>query len=137
MEGLDENTPRTRIVSGAALFESAAHMEAVGWLVAPGKLKVLTAVDVASVAPPTKPAPAPSPPEPLKSNLGRPTDRDMLRSEADWRLRHEPRPPSLAQFARDLREWLQVHGKHRSLETGEVMKAGTIEDHVRPLWSAR
>jgi hypothetical protein len=73
----------------------------------------------------------------IVANLGRPTDRGMLLLEADWRLRHEPRPPSLAQFARDLREWLQVHGEHRSLQTGEVMKAETIEDHVRPLWNAR
>jgi hypothetical protein len=69
---------------------------------------------------------------------GRPTDRDLLLSEADWRLRHEHRPKTLRAFARDvLRPWLDVHGEHRGLKTQEVMKVETIEDHVRSLWNRR
>jgi hypothetical protein len=67
---------------------------------------------------------------------GRPTDRDMVRGEAGWRLRHQQAPETLAAFGRELREWLRVHGRHRAVKTGEVMKAETIEDHVRLLWNA-
>ena len=68
---------------------------------------------------------------------GRPTDRDMVLEEAGWRLRHPPVPKTLKAFADELREWLKDHGEHRVGKTGEVMKAETIEGHVRPLWNAR
>jgi hypothetical protein len=73
----------------------------------------------------------------LRANLGgRPTDRDLLLEEAGWRLRHpETLPPTLAAFAGELRNWLEVHGVHRAKKTGEVMKAETIEGHVRSLWN--
>jgi hypothetical protein len=75
---------------------------------------------------------------PFYSGGGRPTDRDLLLSEADWRLRHERRPKTLRAFARDvLRPWLDEHGEHRGLKTQEVMKVETIEDHVRSLWNRR
>jgi hypothetical protein len=67
---------------------------------------------------------------------GRPTDRDLVLGEADWRLRRrKTQAKSLAAFARELREWLQDHGEHRGKMTGEVMKPETIEGHVRPLWN--
>ena len=77
----------------------------------------------ASVAPPVSPG-------------GRPTDRDLVLEEAGWRLRHQQVPKTLAAFARELREWLEDHGRYRPVKTGEVMKAKTIEDHVRPMWKA-
>jgi hypothetical protein len=101
----------------------------------------------AQEAPVTDPSPSPTleadaapaqetPPLPEPNLGGRPTDRDLLLEEAEWRLRHEPRPPSLAAFARDvLRPWLEVHGEHRAKKTGEVMRTDTIEDHVRDLWN--
>jgi hypothetical protein len=78
--------------------------------------------------------------------VGRPTDRDMILKEADWRLRHgwqewlpkpESEPTKLRPFARWLRSWLELHGEHRVEKTGEVMKLETIEDHVRQLWNDR
>ena len=75
------------------------------------------------------------PASPVKG--GRPTDRDLVLEEAGWRLRHPQVPKTLAAFARELREWLEDHGKYRAAKTGEVMKAETIEGHVRPLWNAR
>jgi hypothetical protein len=81
------------------------------------------------------PAPATSTAPPV--NLGgRPTDRDMVLGEADWRLRHQLAPKTLAALGRELREWLSDHGMHRAVKTGEVMKAKTIEGHIRPLWKA-
>ena len=91
-------------------------------------------------APAVEPEPAPSPPqvepEPPVNRGGRPTDRDLVLEEASWRLRHRPIPKTLAAFGRELREWLNDHGEHRAVKTGEVMKAETIEDHVRPMWKA-
>ena len=79
-----------------------------------------------------------APPLPEPNLGGRPTDRDILLEEAAWRLRHESHPPSLRAFARDvLRPWLNVHGEHRGLKTGEVLKVETIEGHVRDLWNRR
>ena len=77
------------------------------------------------------------PASPVKG--GRPTDRDLVLEEADWRLRvpGRTRAETLKAFAGELREWLEEHGMHRAGKTGEVMKAETIEDHVRPLWNAR
>jgi hypothetical protein len=77
---------------------------------------------------------------PATNRVGRPTDRDMVREEAAWRLRQPGRTKatSLAAFARELRdEFLQFHGEHRNRMTGEVMKADQIEDHVRSLWNDR
>jgi hypothetical protein len=70
---------------------------------------------------------------------GRPTDRDLVVEEAAWRLRQPGRTEAkkLAPFARELRKWLEIHGEHRAKVTGEVMKAETIEDHVRSLWNSR
>jgi hypothetical protein len=73
--------------------------------------------------------------EPKVNRGGRPTDRDLLAEEADWQLRHEPRPPTLRAFALGLRSWLKVHGEHRAKKTGEVMKVETIEGHVRRRWN--
>jgi hypothetical protein len=109
--------------------------------VQPGALPPDKQLEEPAVADPVQVTPEPvasaeSPAASLEPNLGgRPTDRDLLLEEADRRLRHGPRPPSLAAFGRELRLWLDVHGEHRSLKTGEVMKADTIEDHVRPLWN--
>jgi hypothetical protein len=80
------------------------------------------------------PTPAASVAPPVKG--GRPTDRDLVLEEAGWRLRHQQAPETLAAFARELREWLEEHGMHRAVKTGEVLQAETIEDHVRPLWNA-
>ena len=80
---------------------------------------------------------AANPSQPLQAQRqpgGRPTDRDMVLEEAAWRLRNrKTKAKSVAAFARELRTWLEVHGEHRS--HGDVMKAETIEDHVRPLWN--
>jgi hypothetical protein len=78
----------------------------------------------------------PGPAVPPVVNLGgRPTDRDLVREEARWRLKHrQTQAKSLAAFARELRKWLEDHGEHRAKKTGEVMKADTIGRHVRPLW---
>jgi hypothetical protein len=81
------------------------------------------------------PAPAASAAPPVNRG-GRPTDRDLVLEEASWRLRHRQHPETLAAFARELRKWLGDHGEHRAVITGEVMKAKTIEDHVRPMWNA-
>jgi hypothetical protein len=93
-------------------------------------------------APPVKPEstpPATKPSQLLQAQRqrgGRPTDRDMVLEEAAWRVRNQKtEAKTLAAFARKLREWLQVHGEHRS--HGGVMKPETIEDHVRPLWNKR
>jgi len=61
----------------------------------------------------------------------------MVLEEAARRLKAPERTKakSLAAFARELHEWLKVHGAHRTKLTSEVMKADTIEDHVRPLWN--
>jgi hypothetical protein len=84
--------------------------------------------DQAGAANPLQPPQAPRQPG------GRPTDRDMVLEEAAWRLRNrKTKAKSVAAFARELRTWLEVHGEHRS--HGDVMKAETIEDHVRPLWN--
>ena len=73
----------------------------------------------------------------LFSSLGgRPTDRDLVLEEADWRLRHQQVSETLAAFARELHAWLEDHGMHRAAKTGKVMKVETIEDHVRSLWNA-
>src|SRR5262245_44068569 len=45
MEGSDDNNA-PRIVSGTARLDGHGGLEAAGWLVAPGKMLVLTAVDV-------------------------------------------------------------------------------------------
>lgn len=70
---------------------------------------------------------------------GRPTDRDLVLDEASWRLGvpSRTRAETLKAFAGELREWLEEHGEYRAGKTGEVMKAKTIEGHVRPLWNAR
>jgi hypothetical protein len=84
-------------------------------------------------------APAPPAPEPSQSQQpggrgGRPTDRDMMLEEAAWRLRNQKtKAEGVAAFARELRPWLEDHGEHRT--HGDVMKAETIEDHVRSLWN--
>ena len=68
---------------------------------------------------------------------GRPTDRDLVLEEAERRLEHPQQvPKTLRAFSRELRKWLSGHGRHRVKKTGEVMKAKTIEDRVRPLWNA-
>jgi len=73
---------------------------------------------------------------PTVNRGGRPTDRDLVLGEADWRLRHQQtKAESLAAFARELREWLTDHGEHRTKKTNDVMQADTIERHIRPLWS--
>ena len=79
--------------------------------------------------------PPAAPPQVQRQPGGRPTDRDMVCEEASWRLRHEQtKAKSLVAFARDeLRPWLEDHGEHRT--HGDVMKAETIEDHVRSLWN--
>jgi hypothetical protein len=109
------------------------------------------AVEPPPPAEPEQPTPAPSfpqvepepppEPEPVPAVLpvvnpgGRPTDRDLVREEARWRLEHrQTQAKSLAAFARELRKWLKDHGEHRAKKTGEVMKADTIGRHVRPLW---
>jgi hypothetical protein len=80
------------------------------------------------------PAPAASAAPPVSSG-GRPTDRDLVLGEAEWRLKHRrTQAKTLAAFAREIREWLKVHGRRRVKKTGEVMKAKTIEGHVRSLW---
>jgi hypothetical protein len=87
-----------------------------------------------------KPAPETSAKLPgVSSPGGRPTDRDMVLEEAAWRLRQPGRTQAktLAAFARELHKWLSDHGKHRGKKTGKVMKAGTIERHVRSLWKSR
>ena len=81
------------------------------------------------------PAPAANTAPPANRG-GRPTDRDMVLEEARWRLKHRLVPETLTAFSRELHEWLEVHGEHRAAKTGEVMKAETIEDHIRPLWNA-
>jgi hypothetical protein len=81
---------------------------------------------------------AESPADSPKVNRGgRPTDREMLREEADWRLRHnESRARSTRAFARELHPWLEVHGIHRSKKTNKVMTVDRIEDHVRDIFNA-
>ena len=95
-------------------------------------------------APPSRQVEPETPPKPKSvpavlptvNRGGRPTDRDLVLGEADWRLRHQQtKAESLAAFARELREWLTDHGKHRTKKTGDVMQANTIERHIRPLWS--
>jgi len=85
-----------------------------------------------------EPAPAPpaAPPQVQRQPGGRPTDRDMVYEEASWRLKNNrTQAENLTAFAQELHEWLEVHGRHRTKKTGEVMKADRIEYHVRPLWN--
>ena len=95
------------------------------------------AMTAAQAAP--KPAPTPElsqSPQAQRQPGGRPTDRDMVLGEADWRLRNrKTKAKSLPVFAQELHKWLEVHGEHRNKKTGEVMKVGTIKRHVRPLWN--
>ena len=63
----------------------------------------------------------------------------MMLEEAAWRLRQPGRTQAkhLWEFVDEIHQWLDVHGEHRGKKTDEVMKAGTIEDHVRSLWNNR
>jgi hypothetical protein len=77
-------------------------------------------------------------PAPIKSEGGRPTDRDRVIAEARRRIKgREALPGTLTEFADLLNKWLDKQpGAIRAAKTGEVMAAATIEDHVRPIWRA-
>jgi hypothetical protein len=134
--GLTPAAPPEGEPASAVIAESpVANTEPEVQPKAPDKQSEEPAVADPAQATPEPVTSAESPAAPPEPNLGgRPTDRDLLLEEADWRLRHERRPPSLAAFGRELRLWLDVHGEHRAKKTGEVMKAETIEDHIRDLW---
>jgi hypothetical protein len=68
---------------------------------------------------------------------GRPTDAPRVIEEAKRRLDSgEPLPSSLAGFARELHEWLEVQPNVlRGSKTTKVLSAETIKQRVRPLWS--
>jgi hypothetical protein len=68
---------------------------------------------------------------------GRPTDKLRVVEEAQRRLKGgESIPSTLAEFARELHEWLERQPNAiRASKTREVMSDGTIEDHVRPVWN--
>ena len=77
-------------------------------------------------------------PAPIKSEGGRPTDRDRVIAEAGRRIRErQALPGTLTEFADQLKKWLDKQpDARRGTKTGEVMAAATIEDHVRPIWGA-
>jgi hypothetical protein len=77
-------------------------------------------------------------PAPVKSEGGRPTDRDRVIAEATRRIRERKAlPGTLTEFADQLNKWLDGQpDARRAAKTGEVMAAATIEGHVRPIWAA-
>jgi hypothetical protein len=77
-------------------------------------------------------------PAPVKSEGGRPTDRDRVIAEATRRIRERKAlPGTLTEFADQLNKWLDWQpDARRAAKTGEVMAAATIEGHVRPIWAA-
>jgi hypothetical protein len=77
-------------------------------------------------------------PNPVSNKGGAPTDKDRVIAEARRRIdAKENLPTTLKKFAEQLQKWLEGQPDAvRRQKTGKVMQVDTIEDHVRPLWTA-
>jgi hypothetical protein len=78
------------------------------------------------------------PPAPVPSSKGsRPSDKSLIIREGQKRLHAGQRADSLRAFAQELHHWLDIQpDARRAAKTGKVIRAHTIERHVRNIWNA-